>query len=104
MNTMATTYKILLVDDEEMVRTVIRSMLEAFDFSVVEAVNGLDGMEAFFREKPDLVFTDLQMPVMDGMAFISRLKEESPATPIIVISGNGNIQSAIEAIRVGAWD
>jgi len=101
---MSRAHKILLVDDEEYVRQVIRTMLESFDFEVVEAVNGLDGLEVFKRERPDLVFTDLMMPVMDGMAFIARLRSESPDTPIIVISGAGNIQSAVDAIRIGAWD
>jgi DNA-binding NtrC family response regulator len=96
--------KILLVDDEEMVRDVIRSMLEECGFNVVEAGNGLQGLEMFSCEHPDLVFADLQMPEMDGFTFISRLKEKSPETPLIVVSGTGNIQSAIEAIRLGAWD
>jgi len=101
---MAASYKILLVDDEDMVRSVIRTMLETFGYVVVEAANGQQGLERFAAEKPDLVFTDLQMPQLDGLGFISCLKEISPETPIIVISGTGNVQSAVDAIRLGAWD
>jgi len=101
---MTTKYKALLVDDEDVVRTIIRAILEEYGFVVVEACNGNEGLEVFEREKPDLVFTDLQMPGLDGLGFISRLKKISPDTPVVVISGTGNIQSAIEAIRLGAWD
>jgi phosphoserine phosphatase RsbU/P len=101
---MAQKYKVLLVDDEDLVRSIIRAILEEFGFDVVEACNGKVGLEVFLREKPDLVFTDLQMPELDGLGFISSLKEISPDTPVVVISGTGNIQSAIEAIRIGAWD
>ena len=101
---MAPKYKALLVDDEDLVRSIIRAILEEFGFDVVEACNGKVGLEVFSREKPDLVFTDLQMPEMDGLGFIASLKEISPETPVVVISGTGNIQSAIEAIRLGAWD
>jgi len=104
MKTRAASHKIMIVDDEEMVRMVMRSMLEGFGFSVVEAVNGRDGLDVFTREAPDIVFTDLQMPEMNGFEFITRLVEKSPETPVIVISGTGNIHSAIEAIRLGAWD
>lgn len=83
---------------------VLRSMLEGFGYSVVEAVNGRDGLDVFTRETPDIVFTDLQMPEMNGFEFITRLVEKYPETPVIVISGTGNIHSAIEAIRLGAWD
>lgn len=101
---MITTPKILIVDDEKMVRMVMRSMLERIGYFVVEACNGCEGLAVFANETPDIVFTDLMMPEMNGMTFIARLKEQSPDTPIVVISGTGNVQSAIEAIRVGAWD
>ncbi|OHB32949.1 MAG: hypothetical protein A2X79_03645 [Desulfuromonadaceae bacterium GWB2_53_15] len=83
---------------------VMRTMFEEFGFNVVEAANGREGLEVFTRESPDIVFTDLQMPEMNGFTFISRLQQKSPYIPIIVISGTGSIQSAIEAIRLGAWD
>lgn len=104
MKAMETTHKILIVDDEEMIRMVMRNIFEGFGHLVVEAANGREGLEVFARESPDIVFTDLQMPVMNGFTFISKLLEKYPDTPILVISGTSNIQSAIEAIRLGAWD
>jgi phosphoserine phosphatase RsbU/P len=97
-------HKVLLVDDEDSVRSVIRAILEEFNFTVVEAGNGIEGLEKFSQEQPDLVFTDLQMPEMDGLTLISRIKDLNPDVPIVVISGTGSIQSAIDAIRLGAWD
>ncbi|HCE66636.1 MAG TPA: histidine kinase [Geobacter sp.] len=104
MKTLDTSYNILIVDDEEMIRMVMRTIFEELGFTVVEAVNGLEALEVFDRKRPDIVFTDLQMPEMDGFSLISRLQQKSPDIPIIVISGTGNIQSAVEAIRLGAWD
>lgn len=104
MKPLYTTHKVLIVDDDELIRMVMRTIFEESDLTVVEAGNGREGLEVFARENPDIVFTDLQMPEMNGFMFISRLREKSPGTPVIVISGTGNIQSAIEAIRLGAWD
>jgi CheY-like chemotaxis protein len=84
---MAASYKILLVDDEDMVRSVIRSMLEAFGYVVVEAAtDSWDWTDSPQRNRPGLY--DLQMPQLDGLGFISCLKEIS-RKPIIVISGTG---------------
>ena len=104
MTTTARKEKILLVDDEDLVRQSIGPMLEYIGYEVVEAANGFEGLEAFKRESPALVLTDLQMPRMDGFAFIAALREVDPITPIIVISGTGTLKSAIEAIHLGAWD
>lgn len=101
---MQTVRKILIVDDEEMIRTVLRGMCEAIGFCVTEAANGRQGLEVFAREAPDIVLTDLIMPEMDGLTFIALLREKSPATPIVAISGTGSIHDAIEAIHAGAWD
>lgn len=96
--------KVLIIDDEEMTRLVLRTMCESIGCCVAEAANGQEGLEVFSREAPDIVLTDLQMPVMDGLTFISRLKELDPHTPVIVISGTDSVNSAIEAIHAGAYD
>ena len=101
---METARKVLIVDDEEMIRKILRGMCEAMGFCVVEAANGRGGLEVFSRESPDIVLTDLIMPEMDGLTFIALLREKSPETPIVVISGTGSINDAIEAIHLGAWD
>jgi len=95
---------ILTIDDEENIRDSFRLFLEDFDYTVVEACNGREGLEIFQREKPDLVLCDLRMPEVDGLEVLERIKEESPDTPIIVVSGTGVIGDAIEAIRRGAWN
>lgn len=71
---------------------------------MVEANNGLDGLEKFHHHHPDLVFTDLRMPQMDGLEFMRRIKEINPDTPVVVISGIGVITEAIKAVKLGAWD
>jgi len=95
---------ILTIDDEENIRDSFRMFLEDYDYQIFEAKNGREGLEVFFREKPDLVLCDLRMPEVDGLEVIEKIKNESPDTPIIVISGTGIIGDAIEAIRCGAWN
>lgn len=95
---------ILTIDDEENIRDSFRMFLEDFDYQVIEASNGREGLLAFDREKPDLVLCDLRMPEVDGLEVLEGIKQRSPDTPIIVISGTGVIGDAIEAIRRGAWN
>ncbi|MCD6580237.1 MAG: EAL domain-containing protein [Desulfuromusa sp.] len=95
---------ILTIDDEENIRDSFRMFLEDYDYQVFEAKNGREGLEIFSREKPDLVLCDLRMPEVDGLEVIEKIKNESPDTPIIVVSGTGIIGDAIEAIRCGAWN
>ena len=78
--------------------------LEDYDYQIFEAENGREGLEIFSREKPDLVLCDLRMPEVDGLEVIHKIKDESPNTPIIVVSGTGIIADAVEAIRCGAWN
>jgi DNA-binding NtrC family response regulator len=73
-------------------------------YTVFEAENGKVGLDLFRELHPDLVFTDLRMPVMDGFAVIEGIAQESPETPIIVISGTGIITDAIRAMKLGARD
>ncbi|MCK4502294.1 MAG: response regulator, partial [Desulfuromonadales bacterium] len=95
---------ILTIDDEENIRTSFRMFLEDYDYQVVEAKNGREGLEVFAQEKPDLVICDLRMPEVDGLEVIEKITENSPDTPIIVVSGTGVVGDAIEAIHSGAWN
>lgn len=95
---------LLLVDDSECVRSVLRELLEANGYLVFEAANGREGLELFESNRPDIVVTDLQMPEMDGLTFIAALNDRYINIPVIVISGEGTLSSAIEAVRLGAWD
>jgi len=95
---------ILLVDDEVAILKSFACFFEDSGYRVLMARNGHEGLDAFRRHRPDLVFTDLRMPGMDGLELISTLKELSPATPIIVISGIGVVAEAIKALKLGAYD
>ncbi len=94
----------LLVDDSELVRSVLRELLEISGYRVIEAADGKEGLELFERERTDIVLTDLQMPGMDGLTFIAELNDRYINVPVIVISGEGSLSDAIEAVRLGAWD
>jgi signal transduction histidine kinase len=95
---------ILLIDDDTFARKSMALFLEDLDYRVLEAYNGRDGLELFFREQPDLVLTDLDMPVLDGFGVVGRLAQECPETPVVVVSGVNDVQEAIRAIQLGAWD
>lgn len=96
--------KVLVVDDDTFLRESIATYLEDSDFDIVEAENGLIGLEKFRSESPDVVLLDLRMPEMDGLELLPLLVEEGPETPIIIVSGMGTMQDSIEALRLGAWD
>lgn len=96
--------KILTIDDEYVLRQSIVAYLEDSGFEIYEAENGKQGIEVFEAEKPDLVLTDLQMPVMGGLKVLEHITESSPETPVVVVSGAGGMTEAIDALRLGAWD
>lgn len=95
---------ILTIDDEENIRDSFRLFLEDFEYDVIEAANGREGIELIQKENPDLVLCDLRMPDVDGLQVLQFIKENSADTPIIVVSGTGVIGDAVEAIRRGAWN
>jgi diguanylate cyclase (GGDEF)-like protein/PAS domain S-box-containing protein len=96
--------KILIIDDEELLRVTLRAFFEDIGYHVVDAANGSQGLRVFDREYPDIVFTDLRMPEMDGLTLIAAIRERKPGIPVVVISGAGTLNDAIEAVRTGAWD
>jgi YesN/AraC family two-component response regulator len=84
-------YKILIVDDEPLIRDGLKQTLEIEDFNVETASNGTDAMETFDSFHPDLVITDIIMPEKDGIEIIWDIKEKFPDVKIIAISGGGRI-------------
>ncbi|MDU0460635.1 MAG: sigma-54 dependent transcriptional regulator [Geobacteraceae bacterium] len=96
--------KLLIIEDEDAIRRGISAFFADSGYDVVEACNGEDGVNKFRIEQPDLVFTDLRMPVLGGLDVIKLIREQNPDTPIIVISGTGAIRDAVEALKLGAWD
>ncbi len=95
---------ILVIDDEAFVRETISDYLSDSGFGILGAGDGAEGLEVFRSEQPDAVLVDLNMPKVDGFEVLKAVSAESPDTPIIVVSGAGLIQDAINAVRLGAWD
>ena len=98
------TDRILIIDDEPQLRQSVRVYLEDSGFEVIEAQDGEEGLALFRSMKPHCVLTDLQMPTVSGLGVLETVRQESPDTPILVISGQGVMQDAIQALRLGAWD
>ncbi len=98
------TAPVLLVDDDDAVRGAFRRVLERGGWRVIEAARGEAGIAACAEQSPGLVLLDLRMPGMDGLEVLTVLVEKHPETPVIVISGHGTMNDAIEALRRGAWD
>ncbi|WDP92480.1 MAG: response regulator [Desulfobacter sp.] len=96
--------KILVIDDEVYIRDSVIGFLEDFGFVVIEAENGQVGIDQVENESPDLILCDLRMPVMDGLEVLAHVRDRNDNTPIIIVSGAGNIADAVEALRLGAWD
>ena len=96
--------KLLIIDDDEAVRTSLAAYLEDSGFAVEQAGNGHMGLELFERERPDLVICDLRMPQIDGLELIRRIGEMDNPAPVIVVSGAGVMSDVVEALRLGAAD
>jgi PAS domain S-box-containing protein len=95
---------VLIIDDDDSVRSSLSSYLEDSGFLPLTASDGKQGIETFDQQDIDLVLVDLRMPEMDGYDVIKYIHEKSPQTPLIVISGASGIQDAIETMKIGAWD
>ena len=95
---------ILIVDDEEIIRDSFSAFLSDYGYRVLGAENGRLGLEIFEQQSPDAVILDLRMPEMDGLEVLETLKQKSPDTPVLVISGGASINDAVAALRLGAWD
>ncbi len=96
--------KILIIDDERSIRRALREILEFEEYDVFEAENGREGLDLLKANQYDLVFCDIKMPILDGMEVLEAFKKTENETPFIMISGHGTIETAVEAIRKGAFD
>ena len=96
--------KILIIDDERSIRRALREILEFEEYDVFEAENGQEGLDLLKANQYDLVFCDIKMPLLDGMEVLEAVKKTENDTPFIMISGHGTIETAVEAIRKGAFD
>src|SRR5262245_48097026 len=95
---------VLVVDDETDIRSSLRMILEYEGYELLEAPSGEDGLAALERVLPDVVLLDIKMPRMDGLEVLARVRQKDPALPVVMTSGHGTIQTAIDAPRLGAFD
>jgi two-component system nitrogen regulation response regulator NtrX len=96
--------KILIVDDEDAIRSTLKMILEYEGYEVLLAANGPLGLRLAEKERPDIVFLDVKMPQMDGLEVLKAIKAAEDAPPVVMLSGHGNIQTAVEATKLGAFD
>lgn len=96
--------KILVIDDERSIRNIVGELLEMEGYTVKTAENGAQGYEMICGEPFDLVISDIKMPEMDGIELLDKLIESHPDTTVVMISGHGSIDTAVECIKKGAFD
>jgi two-component system nitrogen regulation response regulator NtrX len=95
---------ILVIDDEKSIRNTLKEILEYEKFSVDLAEHGAEGLEKYKTGNYDIVLCDIKMPEMDGLEVLEKIFKEEGETQVIMISGHGNIDNAVEAIKKGAYD
>lgn len=96
--------KVLIIDDESSIRRTLREILEFEKYEVTEATDGMEGLVKVKRTFFDVILLDIKMPKMDGMEVLERLMILSPDSSVIMISGHGTIDTAVEAVKMGAFD
>jgi len=95
---------ILIIDDERAIRKTLSEILGYEGFKVEEAADGEEGWKLFTEKNYDVVLCDIKMPKLDGLEFLTRATEKSPDVPVIMISGHGTIETAVDAVKKGAYD
>jgi DNA-binding NtrC family response regulator len=95
---------ILIIDDEKAIRKTLTEILSFEGYKIEEAADGEEGLKKFKERTYDLVLCDIKMPKLDGIEFLQKAGEVNPDIPIIMISGHGNIETAVDAVKKGAYD
>ncbi len=95
---------ILIIDDEKSIRKTLTEILSYEGYKIDEAGDGEEGLKKFKEKAYDLVLCDIKMPKLDGIEFLEKAKQINADVPIIIISGHGNIETAVEAVKKGAFD
>ena len=95
---------ILIIDDEKAIRKTLTEILSFEGYKIEEASDGEEGLRKFREKTFDVVLCDIKMPKIDGIEFLQKAVEINPDVPIIMISGHGNIETAVEAVKKGAYD
>ncbi len=95
---------ILIIDDEKAIRKTLTEILSFEGYKIDEAADGEEGLKCFKERTYDVVLCDIKMPKLDGIEFLQKASEHNADVPIIMISGHGNIETAVEAVKKGAYD
>ncbi|MEE9578426.1 MAG: sigma-54 dependent transcriptional regulator, partial [Gemmatimonadota bacterium] len=93
---------LLLIDDEQSVHDALGVLLKDEGFDVVSALTGTDGLDRFQEMKPDIVLSDIRMPKMTGVDVLQEIRERDPSTPVVLLTAQASLQSAIQAVNLGA--
>ena len=96
--------KILIVDDEKSIRFALKDIIEFEGHEVALAADGKEGLEMALANSYDVIFSDIKMPVMDGVEMLERIVENGIDTAVVMISGHGTIDTAVDCIKKGAFD
>ena len=96
--------RLLLVDDEEGIRKVLGIVLADIGYDIVTAADGKQGLQQFLEQRPPIVITDIKMPVMDGIELLQQIKREDPDTEVIMLTGHGDMELAIQCLKLEATD
>src|SRR4051812_13327954 len=95
---------ILIIDDEKAIRKTLSEILSYEGYKIEEAGDGEEGLKRFKEKAYDVVLCDIKMPKLDGIEFLDKAREANPDVPVIMISGHGTIETAVEAVKKGAFD
>src|SRR5688500_9636199 len=95
---------ILIIDDEKAIRKTLSEILSYEGYKIEEAGDGEEGLKRFREKNFDVVLCDIKMPKLDGIEFLEKARETNPDVPVIMISGHGTIETAVEAVKKGAYD
>jgi two-component system nitrogen regulation response regulator NtrX len=95
---------IMIIDDEKAIRKTLSEILSYEGYKIDEAGDGEEGLRKFREKEYDVILCDIKMPKIDGIEFLEKAKEANPDIPIIMISGHGTIETAVEAVKKGAYD
>src|ERR1051326_2241662 len=96
--------RILIVDDEELIRETLKDILTHEGYEVSEAADGNQAIGLLKKNKYDVLLCDIKMPKVDGMEVLDKALESSPELPVIMITGHGTVENAVEATKKGAFD
>ena len=95
---------ILIIEDEEDILALLSSLLEGEGYNILTACNGREGMDKFQEHSPDLILTDVRMPIMDGIEVLRKVKAKESDTEVIILTGHPDKAAAIDCLRLGAYE